>query len=93
MHLAKGLGRGYLEKGFEDATLRGYQGIEEYLKEEDAHGIHLKQICHGAGLSKERNGSYDYYISEEVVEDVPMGLAPFLLASLEVERYVNRREL
>ncbi|WP_442029377.1 glycoside hydrolase family 88/105 protein [Paenibacillus sp. 2KB_22] len=86
--LAKGLGRGYLEKGLEDAALRGYQGIEEHLTEEDEQGIHLKQICHGAGLSKDRNGSYDYYISEAVVEDVPMGLAPYLLASLEMERYV-----
>ncbi|GAS82133.1 glycoside hydrolase family 88/105 protein [Paenibacillus amylolyticus] len=88
--LAKGLGRGYLEAGFENAMLRGYKGIEEHLTEEDVHGIHLKQICHGAGLSQDRNGSYDYYISEEIVEDAPMGMAPYLLASLEVERYVNR---
>nr|WP_082726844.1 glycoside hydrolase family 88 protein [Paenibacillus riograndensis] len=85
--MAKGLRLGYLEPSFQEAMLKGYEGIVEHLTEEDEHGVHLHHICHGAGLSKDRNGSYDYYISEEVQSDVPMGVAPLLLASLEVERY------
>lgn len=38
-------------------------------------------------MSKDRNGSYDYYVSEAMVSDAAMGVAPFLLASLEVEGY------
>ncbi|MHA6534725.1 glycoside hydrolase family 88/105 protein [Paenibacillus sp. BAC0078] len=85
--MAKGLRLRYLEPSFKDAMLKGYEGILAHLTSEDEQGVHLHQICHGAGLSKDRNGSYDYYISEAVVSDAPMGVAPFLLASLEVERY------
>lgn len=85
--MAKGLRLGYLEPSFIEAMLQGYEGILTHLTEEDEQGVHLHQICHGAGLSKDRNGSYDYYISEDVLSDVPMGVAPLLLASLEVERY------
>ncbi|MNY72462.1 hypothetical protein D3C86_2110260 [compost metagenome] len=59
----------------------------KYLVTEDREGLHLHKICNGAGLSKDRNGSYDYYISEAVVSDTAMGVGPLLLASLEVEKY------
>ncbi|MFP4978416.1 glycoside hydrolase family 105 protein [Paenibacillus sp. CN-4] len=84
--MAKGLRRRYLEPSFRDAVFQGYEGILNHLVKEDEEGVHLHGICHGAGLSKDRNGSYDYYISEEVVADAPMGVAPFLLASLEMEQ-------
>jgi len=84
--MAMGLRLGYLESSFIEAMLQGYEGILTHLTEEDEQGVHLHQICHGAGLSKDRNGSYDYYISEDVLSDVPMGVAPLLLASLEVQR-------
>ncbi len=85
--LAKGLRLGYLESAFHSAMMKGYEGIVKHLAEVDESGVHLHQICHGAGLSKDRNGSYDYYISEQIVSDAFMGIAPFLLTSLEVERY------
>lgn len=85
--MAKGLRLGYLERSFREAMLIGYEGIVKHLVTEDSEGIHLHQICNGAGLSKDRNGSYDYYISEAVVSDTPMGVGPLLLASLEVEKY------
>lgn len=85
--MAKGLRLGYLEPSFREAMQQGYEGILAHLVTEDEAGVHLHQICHGAGLSIDRNGSYDYYISEAIVSDAPMGIAPLLLASLEVERY------
>ncbi|OKP92130.1 glycoside hydrolase family 105 protein [Paenibacillus sp. P32E] len=84
--MAKGLRLGYLEPSFHEAMRSGYEGILTHLAGEDDQGAHLHRICHGAGLSKDRNGSYDYYISEAVLSDVPMGVAPWLLASLEVEK-------
>ncbi|UQZ35807.1 glycosyl hydrolase family 88 [Paenibacillus sp. PK3_47] len=89
--MAKGLRLGYLEPSFKDAMQKGYEGILEHLVTEDEQGVHLHQICHGAGLSIDRNGSYDYYISEAVVSDAPMGIGPLLLASLEVERYLEEQ--
>ncbi|WP_438495245.1 glycoside hydrolase family 88/105 protein [Paenibacillus sp. IHBB 3054] len=85
--MAKGLRLRYLEPSFKDVMLQGYEGILAHLTSEDEQGVHLHKICHGAGLSKDRNGSYDYYISEAMVSDAAMGVAPFLLASLEVEGY------
>ncbi|MNI99606.1 24.9 kDa protein in picA locus [compost metagenome] len=52
----------------------------------DSEGnLHLGWINRVAGLggTPYRNGSYDYYIGEPVVEDDPKGMAPFLLAALE----------
>ncbi|WNS46500.1 glycoside hydrolase family 88 protein [Paenibacillus sp. MMS20-IR301] len=85
--MAKGLRLGYLEPSFKEAMLSGYAGIVTHLVSEDDQGVHLRQICNGAGLSKDRNGSYDYYISEAIVNDTPMGMGPLLLAALEVEKY------
>ncbi|MEK4329990.1 glycoside hydrolase family 88 protein [Paenibacillus sp. FSL R7-0312] len=87
--MAKALRLRYLEPSFKEAMLKGYGGILTHLVTEDEQGVHLHQICHGAGLSKDRNGSYDYYISEAIVSDAPMGVAPLLLASLEVEKYLD----
>jgi len=84
--LAKGLRFRYLERGFHSAALRGYKGIIDRFVEEDKSGVHLHQICHGAGLSKDRDGSFAYYVQEQIVSDVQMGVAPFLLASLEIEQ-------
>lgn len=87
--MAKGLRLGYLSPVFRAAMLKGYEGIIGKLVTEDEKGVHLHQICHGAGLSKDRNGSFDYYISEAVVSDHYMGIGPLLLAALEVEQVLN----
>jgi len=84
--MAKGLRLGYLENNFKEPMRRGYEGVLQHLITEDEQGLHLNGICHGAGLSIDRNGSYDYYISEAIVSDTPMGVAPLMLAVLETER-------
>lgn len=89
--MAKGLRLGYLSPVFRSAMLQGYEGIVGRLVTEDEQGVHLHQICHGAGLSKDRNGSFDYYVSEAVVSDHYMGVGPLLLAALEVERYLEEK--
>lgn len=84
--MAKGLRLRYLESGFRNIAAKGFKGIVEQLVEEDEAGIHLHSICHGAGLSLDRDGSYAYYIGEQIVSDSFMGIAPFMLASLEMEQ-------
>ncbi|WP_141503692.1 glycoside hydrolase family 88/105 protein [Paenibacillus luteus] len=84
--MAKGLRLRYLESGFYTIAAKGFQGIVERLTEEDGQGVHLHGICHGAGLSFDRDGSYGYYIGEQIVSDSFMGVAPFLLAALEAEK-------
>ncbi|MEV5026923.1 glycoside hydrolase family 88/105 protein [Paenibacillus sp. LPE1-1-1.1] len=86
--LAKGIRLGYLAEIDRQAVERAYDGILERFVTEDEHGVHLHSICNGAGLGgrKYRDGSYEYYMSEKVVSDVLMGVAPLLLASVELER-------
>ncbi|MFC0215760.1 glycoside hydrolase family 105 protein [Paenibacillus chartarius] len=86
--LAKGVRLRYLAEIDRKAVERAYEGILQRFVTEDEQGVHLHGICHGAGLGgrKYRDGSYEYYLSEAVVSDVLMGVAPLLLASVEIER-------
>ncbi|RRJ67846.1 glycosyl hydrolase family 88 [Paenibacillus oralis] len=86
--LAKGIRLGYLSGLPQSAVERAYAGVLTQFVTMDGEGVHLHGICHGAGLggAKYRDGSYAYYLSEAVVSDVLMGIAPLLLASTEMER-------
>ncbi len=90
--LFKILRKGYVSERdisvVEESARAGYQGIVGRMLREDASGsLHLGGICSVAGLGGNpyRDGSFDYYVSEPVVEDDFKGVGPFILASLEAE--------
>ncbi len=87
--LAKGVRLQYLEQPSRPVAERAYADLIQRFVEVNDTGVHLHSICHGAGLSDDRNGSYEYYISEQVVSDAQIGVAPFILASLEMERLLD----
>ena len=71
-----------------DAAARAYQGLLGWKIREDPSGeLHLTGICKVAGLGGTpcRDGSYEYYVNEPVVEDDFKGVGPFILASMEME--------
>ena len=73
--------------------MRAFNGIcERYLKEKDG-GLQLGGICLVAGLGPEdnprRDGSFEYYMSEPVVENDAKGVGPLLLAYTELRRLEN----
>ncbi|WP_166243100.1 glycoside hydrolase family 88/105 protein [Paenibacillus turpanensis] len=87
--LAKAIRLEYVAELDISVVQRAYEGILKHFVTEDSEGVHLHQICHGAGLGGNRiyrDGSYAYYLSEQVVSDALMGVAPFLLASMEMEK-------
>jgi unsaturated rhamnogalacturonyl hydrolase len=92
--LAKGVRLGYLSGIGRKSVERAFEGIRTHFVTEDAEGVHLHRICHGAGLGNRpyRDGSYAYYLGEAVVSDVLMGVAPLLLASVEMERLAAETE-
>ena len=57
--------------------------IEHKLTEKEG-SLHLTGICSVAGLGPEtnrrRDGSVEYYLSEEVVSDDAKGVGPFMMA-------------
>jgi unsaturated rhamnogalacturonyl hydrolase len=91
--LAKAIHHGWLPKAkYLPVVLKGYEGITGKLIRTDAAGaIHLTQCCEVAGLggmnlkgTMPRDGSYEYYLSEPIVENDHKGIGPFILAGIEL---------
>ena len=88
--LLKGVRLGFLPENYREYGLKAFHGIcDKYLKEKDGH-LSLGGICLVAGLgpadNPRRDGSFDYYMSEPVVEDDAKGVGPLLLAYTEMRR-------
>ncbi|MFI5335909.1 MAG: glycoside hydrolase family 105 protein [Opitutales bacterium] len=95
--LAKGVNQGYLPREeFLPAIRRGYAGmIRNFVRTGPDGAVRLTQVCQGAGLGytmangRSRDGSFEYYISEPIVENDPKGTGPFVLAGLEVQKLLR----
>ena len=84
----KGARLGILDSSYAAVGAKIFHSIcERYLTETDGK-LNLGGICLVAGLGPENNrrrdGSYEYYISEPVVENDAKGLAPFLMCYTEL---------
>ena len=86
--MMKGARLGLVDKRFAATGRRIFEGIcREYLSERDGK-LNLGGICLMAGLGPEsnrrRDGTYEYYISEPVVENDAKGTGPFAMAYTEL---------
>ena len=77
-----------LDKSYAPVGAKIFESIcSRYLTETDGK-LNLGGICLVAGLGPENNrrrdGSYEYYISEPIVENDAKGLAPFLMCYTEL---------
>ncbi len=84
----KGARLGILDSSYHAVGQRIFNSIcSRYLTEENGT-LNLGGICLVAGLGPENNrrrdGSYEYYISEPIVENDAKGLAPFLMCYTEL---------
>lgn len=89
--LLKGSRLGYLDTSFKQAGVKAYDGIiNEFIKINNDKTISLTNCCSVSGLGPEdtpsRDGSFEYYISEPIRDNDAKGIAPFIWASLEMER-------
>ena len=84
---------GYLPKKYKTLAQRSYQSFVEhfiYLSiEQTADGstenlANIGSCCAVAGLSKDRPGTFDYYINEKKQDNDPKVVGPFIKASLEM---------
>ena len=92
--MLKGTRLGLLDLSYAEAGEKTFEGIaERYLSFTDGD-LNLGGICLVAGLgpadNHRRDGSYEYYISEPIVENDAKGVAPFLLCYTEVMRRSDR---
>lgn len=87
---AKALNQGLIDNSYRDFTLKAYQGLLNQFVLVDANGsAHLTQMVQVAGLGFGRDGSYDYYQNEPVIRDDAKGVAPFIMAGVQVARLLQ----
>ena len=89
--MLKGARLGVIDSHYADLGKETFDGIcERYLKVSEQGELNLGGICLVAGLGPENNtrrdGSYEYYISEPIVENDAKGVAPFVLCYTEILR-------
>ena len=87
--MLKGARLGVLDESYAELGKGTFDGIcEKYLDVNENDELNLGGICLVAGLGPENNtrrdGSYEYYISEPVVENDAKGVAPFILCYTEI---------
>ncbi|MBQ7423775.1 MAG: glycoside hydrolase family 88 protein [Prevotella sp.] len=89
--LLKGVSHGWLADEYKTAGIKAFRGIvTEFVKENCNGTISLEKCCEVSGLGPEnkpqRDGSFEYYMSENVRDNDPKGVGPFMWAALEMER-------
>lgn len=87
--LAKGVRLGCLSKSFATVAIKGFEGIKKtFLIRDSANILHLNGTVQVSGLGGKpyRTGTYDYYLSEPVIQDDPKGMGAFIMAANEINR-------
>jgi len=91
--LAKGVNHGYLSRDMVPAIEKGYAGIlKNLIRDDGGEKWSLTKCCSVAGLGgspsngKMRDGSFEYYVGEPVVDNDLKGVGPFILAGIEMQQ-------
>ena len=86
---AKGARLGYLDKKYRKIANSAFNGILKELITVDKNGmVTMHNICGGCGLGGNpyRDGTYEYYVNEKRFDNDTKGVAPFILAAIELDR-------
>ncbi|OUN78807.1 glycosyl hydrolase family 88 [Alistipes sp. An54] len=84
---------GYLPEEMREEALHRYeQFVDRFIRENADGTISMTDCCAVAGLGgkQRRSGTFEYYISEPVIENDCKGVGPFIWASLEYDRAKGR---
>jgi len=87
--MAKGVRIGVLPASYKEEAKRVMDAIRTYkLRTNEDGSVSLIDCCAVAGLGGNpyRDGTYDYYIHEKIRDDDPKGVAPLILAALELAK-------
>ncbi|MBK6936702.1 MAG: glycoside hydrolase family 88 protein [Chitinophagaceae bacterium] len=85
--IAKGVRKGYLPAAKISIAKKAYDGIvKQFIKEDSGQtNLHGTVKVSGLGGKPYRDGSFEYYMSEQVIVNDAKGVGAFLLASNEME--------
>ena len=87
--MAKGARLGVLESSYKSEAEQVLEGLKTYKIAYNEDGtLSLTDCCAVAGLGGNpyRDGTYEYYIHERIRKDDPKGVAPLILACLELAK-------
>ncbi len=91
--LAKGVRLGYLPKDYLNHAQKGYKGIlKEFISFREDGGVNLEGTVMVSGLGGSpnyRDGSFEYYMSEPVIQNDPKGVGAFIKCAAEMELLAN----
>lgn len=92
----KAYNRGYVDKKFLQSAQKGFNGIlKEFIKENPDKTISITKCCAVAGLGgknpQDRDGSFDYYISEPIRDDDAKAVGPFIMAGIELQKLLDKK--
>ncbi len=86
--IAKGVRLGYLAREWQDVAKSVYRGIlTEFITVTKDGYVNLNKVCQVAGLGgpDNRDGTFEYYISEPIITNDLKGVGAFILAAAEIE--------
>jgi unsaturated rhamnogalacturonyl hydrolase len=86
---ARGANKGYLDKKYLDIANETFDSmVKELITLDDSGKVTMHNICGGCGLGGNpyRDGSYEYYIHEKRVDNDSKGVAPFIVAAIELNK-------
>jgi unsaturated rhamnogalacturonyl hydrolase len=86
---ARGAHKSYLDKKYLSIADSAFDGIIKELITVDEKGfVTMHNICGGCGLGGNpyRDGSYEYYVNEKRIDNDTKGVAPFIMAAIELNR-------
>lgn len=87
--MAKGANLGILPETCRDEAKQVIEGLKaNKLRTDDDGTLSLIDCCAVAGLGGNpfRDGTYDYYIHERICDNDPKGVAPLILACIELSK-------
>ena len=93
--LAKAVNKGYIGKEYIEPIRKAFDGMTtNFLRVEEDGSYTITNCCAVAGLGGDskryRDGSFEYYISEPVIDNDPKSVGSFILAAIEYEKMTQK---
>ena len=86
---AKGAKKGYLDQKYLDIAKKAFDNMVKVMIKTGDDGLPvLTNTCGACGLGGNpyREADYNYYVTEKQVDNDPKGVAPFILAAIELNK-------
>ncbi len=85
--MAKASRKGYISNDYVQVAIKGFENIKQNFVHQDNGSYYLSGTVKVSGLGNNpyRDGSFDYYMSEPVINNDPKGLGVFLIAAAEMQ--------